>query len=170
MFLKLKQFFNKFSIFFKKKVSVIIPVLNEEKTIGNVVKLVKKSKVTNEVIVIDDNSTDNTISEALKNGAKIYKSAFPGKGYSMKEGIEYSENDVIVYIDGDIDNYDCDIIKKLSEPIISNKCDFVKATFSRDAGRVTELVAKPLLSILFPDLIIYSQPLSGMIAGKKSFF
>ncbi len=58
----------------------------------------------------------------------------------------------------------------MTEPIISDKADFVKSFFDRQAGRVTELVAKPLLSLLFPELAHFSQPLSGMIAGKKSFF
>ena len=155
------------NIFKRNKVSVIIPVLNEEKTIGNVIGLVKKSKIVDEVIVIDDNSADNTVEIAIRNGAKVYKSAVLGKGYSMKEGLNHAKNEIVIYIDGDIDNYETDIIKKLSDPLINEKYDFVKSTFIREAGRVTELVAKPLLSILFPDLTIYSQPLSGMIAVKK---
>ena len=53
---------------------------------------------------------------------------------------------------------------------MNNEADFVKGAFARNAGRVTELVAKPLLTILFPGLSHFSQPLSGMIAGKKTFF
>ena len=151
------------------KVSVVIPALNEGKTIGAVVRLAKMSPNVDEVIVIDDNSEDNTVEEAQKNGAKVLQSAIRGKGISMKEGMDAAKNEVLVYIDGDIDNYETDVIKKLSDPILYNTCDFVKATFSRDTGRVTELVAKPLLSILFPELTIFSQPLSGMIAAKKQF-
>jgi len=54
--------------------------------------------------------------------------------------------------------------------LIDNEADFVKGTFARNAGRVTELVAKPLLNIFFPGLAHFSQPLSGMIAGRKSYF
>ena len=152
LFLKLKT----------PKISVVIPVLNEEKTVFNVVKLAKKSKNVDEVIVIDDNSIDKTVDEAKKAGATVFKSSKIGKGVSMREGLNFAKNDIIIYIDGDIDYYEGDIIKKITDPIIFNKCDFVKTTFNREAGRVTELVAKPLLNILFPELSEYSQPLSGM--------
>ena len=162
---KLESFFRK-----KGKVSVIIPALNEEQSIGKVVDLVKKSKFTDEIIVIDDNSEDNTVEEAKKHGAKVYISAVRGEGYSMKEGLHYAKNNILVYLDGDIGNYEEDIVEKLAYPILYEEYDFVKSTFDREAGRVTELVAKPLLGILFPDLLIFSQPLSGMIAGKKEVF
>lgn len=105
----------------------------------------------------------------MQHGAKVLLSAMRGKGISMKEGMEAAKNDILVYVDADIPNYETDVIKKLSDPIINGSCDFVKATFSREAGRVTELVAKPLLSLLFPDLIKFSQPLSGMIAIRKKY-
>lgn len=132
-------------------------------------KLAKSAKNVDEVIVIDDNSEDRTVKFALQNGAKVFTSSIKGKGASMREGLEYAKNDIIVFLDADIDNYQTDIIKKLTDPIIKQDYDFVKSTFSRNAGRVTELVAKPLLSILFPELINFSQPLSGMIAAKKEF-
>ena len=72
--------------------------------------------------------------------------------------------------DGAISDYADDVIYKLAEPILERNIDFVKATFDREGGRVTELVAKPLLTLLFPDVRKYSQPLSGMIAGKKTVF
>ncbi len=157
------------NIFQKKhQISVIIPALNEELTIGSVIELVKKSIYTDEIIVIDDKSDDNTVEEAKKHGAKVITSAIRGKGYSMLEGLQYARNEVVVYLDGDIGNYQEDIVEKLVYPIIFEDYDFVKSTFDREAGRVTELVAKPLLGILFPDLTKFSQPLSGMIAGKKS--
>lgn len=161
--------FKKITSFFKKKekVSVIIPALNEEQSIGKVVELVKSSKFADEIIVIDDNSEDNTAEEAKKHGAKVFVSAVRGKGYSMKEGLHYAKNDILVYLDGDIGNYEDDIVEKLVYPILYEGYDFVKSTFDREAGRVTELVAKPLLGILFPQLLVFSQPLSGMIAGKK---
>ncbi|MFN3412225.1 MAG: HAD-IB family phosphatase [Exilispira sp.] len=150
-----------------EKVSVIISALNEEQTIGSVIDLAKKSKFTDEIIVIDDKSEDNTVEEARKHGAKVYISAVRGKGYSMKEGMHYAKNNILVYLDADIGNYQEDIVEKLIYPILYENCDFVKSTFDREAGRVTELVAKPLLSILFPELTSFTQPLSGMIAVKK---
>ncbi|MBN1938599.1 MAG: HAD-IB family phosphatase [Candidatus Aminicenantes bacterium] len=165
----LNRFFEWLGLLPRRKVSVVIPVLNEEKTVGKVVRLAKKSPWVGEVIVVDDNSADSTFAEAEKSGAKVLKSAVLGKGYSMWEGMNASKNDILVFLDGDIGNYEADIVSKLAEPILRDRCDFAKATFSREAGRVTELVAKPLLSILFPDLAGYAQPLSGMIAAKKEF-
>lgn len=163
------NFFKRIETFFKKKekITVIIPALNEQQSIGKVINLVKNSKLVDEVIVIDDNSDDNTVEEAKKHGAKVFISAVRGKGYSMQEGLNYAKNNIIVYLDGDIENYEDDIIGKLTYPILYEGYDFVKSTFDREAGRVTELVAKPLLGILFPDLLSFSQPLSGMICGKK---
>ena len=88
----------------------------------------------------------------------------------MEMGIKEAKNECIVFLDGDISDYSDDVIYKLSEPILDRNIDFVKATFDREGGRVTELVAKPLLNLLFPDVRKYTQPLSGMIAGKKSVF
>jgi glucosyl-3-phosphoglycerate synthase len=152
-----------------EKVSVVIPVLNEEKTIAGVIQLARKSSSVNEVIVVDDNSADRTAEIAEQNHAIVIKSVLLGKGHSMKEGFQQAKNRIVVYLDGDIGNYEGDMIQKLAEPLINNRCDFVKSTFSRDAGRVTELVAKPLLSILYPELTAFSQPLSGMIAATKEF-
>jgi glucosyl-3-phosphoglycerate synthase len=151
-------------------ISVIIPALNEEKTIGNVVKFCASDPLVSEVIVVDDRSTDHTAEVAFKSGAKVIISDVRGKGISMRDGIRQAYNDLIVFLDGDIDPYPEKTIRKLAEPIIDGTADFVKGAFTRNAGRVTELVAKPLLNILFPGLSHFSQPLSGMIAGKKSFF
>ena len=87
----------------------------------------------------------------------------------MREGYLVSSGDIIAYIDADIPNYEEQFLEKMLLPIINNEADFVKSTFKRQAGRVTELVAKPLLGILFPDVLQFSQPLSGMIAGKREF-
>ncbi|HJS53785.1 MAG TPA: glycosyltransferase [Chitinophagaceae bacterium] len=151
-------------------ISVIIPALNEEKTIGDVVKFCLNEPLVSEVIVVDDRSEDNTADIADKNGALVIVSDVRGKGFSMKDGIRKAYNELIVFLDGDIDPYPEKTIRNLVDPILDGTTDFVKGAFARNAGRVTELVAKPLLHILFPGLGHFSQPLSGMIAGKKSFF
>jgi len=151
----------------KQKVTVIIPTLNEEISICNVIEIARRSKYTDEIIVVDDNSVDNTVKLAQECGAKVIISKLLGKGHSMYEGLQVAKNDIIVYLDGDINNYENNIVDILTKPIRNKKSDFVKSTFSREAGRVTELVAKPLLSLLFPELTKFSQPLSGMIAAKK---
>jgi len=151
-------------------VSVIIPALNEEKTIGQVVRFCFLSPEVSEVIVVDDKSTDNTFEIAKQAGAKVIVSEIRGKGISMKEGIQQTTNELIVFLDADIDPYPEATITRLIQPLTDNEADFVKGAFSRNAGRVTELVAKPLLNILFPGIAHFLQPLSGMIAGKKSYF
>ena len=151
-------------------ISVIIPALNEGNTISNVVKVCLAEPLVSEVIVVDDKSDDDTVNKAFESGAKVIISDIRGKGFSMKDGIRKAYNDIIVFLDGDIDPYPENTIRKLVNPILDNKADFVKGAFARNAGRVTELVAKPLLNILFPGLNHFSQPLSGMIAGKKSLF
>ncbi len=149
-------------------ITVIIPALNEEKTISQVVKFCFAEKQVSEVIVVDDKSTDQTREMASVAGAKVLISAKKGKGYSMKEGILAARNQVLVFLDADIHPYHPDTISMLAGPIINGECDFVKGAFSRNAGRVTELVAKPLLRIFYPELSVFQQPLSGMIAGKKN--
>lgn len=151
-------------------ITVIIPALNEEKTIGYVVRLAINSPDVTEVIVVDDKSMDKTIKEAHKEGATVITSTKLGKGASMKDGVLYANNSVVVFLDADITTYPENIVHLLTEPIINNKADFSKSCFSRQAGRVTELVAKPLLSILYPGFPSFWQPLSGMIAGKKEMF
>ncbi len=150
--------------------SVILCTLNEEKTIGNIIDIIKSDPNVREIIVVDDKSQDNTVNIAKEKGAKVIYSTKVGKGASMREGKAIATQDILVYLDADITTYPNDIISKLTTPILKNECDIVKATFKREAGRVTELVAKPLLAILFPELSSFSQPLSGVIAGKRTVF
>ena len=151
-------------------ISVIIPTLNEQATIAHVIKQVQKETCVTEILVIDDKSLDDTIRNAKSDKVKIYTSTTLGKGTSMHEGMLLSENEIIAYLDADITTYPKNVIELLTAPLLSGEADFVKSYFGRQAGRVTELVAKPLLSLLFPELAHFSQPLSGMIAGRKSFF
>ena len=151
-------------------ISVIIPALNEAATISAVVKFCLGHPLVNEVIVVDDQSTDNTATLARESGATVLISRKRGKGISMKEGIDASTNDIIVFLDADINPYPEHTITDLTQPILLDEADFVKGSFARNAGRVTELVAKPLLNIFFPGIAHFKQPLSGMIAGKKNYF
>lgn len=151
-------------------VTVLIPALNEQDTITEVVKFCLKDSLVSEVIVVDDQSTDLTRERAARAGASVIISQKRGKGISMQEGISVSGNQVIVFLDADIFPYPSDTIANLANPVLENEADFVKGAFVRNAGRVTELVAKPLLKIFYPDLTPFQQPLSGMIAGKKEFF
>lgn len=149
-------------------VTVIIPALNEGETIGTVISLVKSSPLVSEVMVMDDKSTDNTVSVAREAGAVVYTSTMLGKGASMREGILFAKNEILLFLDADITTYPEDIVELMTKPIADDTADFVKSVFTRQAGRVTELVAKPLLKLLFPELGRFSQPLSGMVAGRRS--
>lgn len=151
-------------------ITVIIPTLNEEESIYEVVRFAIENENVSEVLVVDDKSLDNTVAKAKEAGAKVITSTKLGKGASMKDGLLCAKNEIIAFLDGDIHPYPPLTIKFLTDPIINNTADFVKAAFDRNAGRVTELVAKPLLNIFFPDISDFEQPLSGMIAGRKSFF
>lgn len=151
-------------------VTVIIPALNEANTIVSVIRFCQSEPLVSEIIVVDDTSDDNTVELAREAGARVLISATRGKGISMKEGIDATTNDLVVFLDADIDPYPDQSIHKLVSPLINDEADFVKGSFARNAGRVTELVAKPLLTILFPGLAHFAQPLSGMIAGKKNYF
>lgn len=151
-------------------ITIIIPVLNEEKTIASVIRYCQANPLVSEIIVVDDKSFDNTVKYAAEAGAKVITSTKIGKGASMKDGMLCAKNEIIVFLDGDINPYPEKMIDQMTGPLINDEYDFIKATFARNSGRVTELVAKPLLSIFFPELSHYSQPLSGMIAGRKSFF
>jgi phosphoserine phosphatase SerB len=150
-------------------VTVIIPALNEEKTIRQVINVASSSSLVNEILVIDDKSFDNTIKQSRLPKVRIYTSPIIGKGNSMRDGMLLAKNEVIVYLDADIITYPPNITELLSGPILDDEADFVKSTFSRQAGRVTELVAKPLLSLLFPEMSRFSQPLSGMVGARKSW-
>ena len=151
-------------------ITVIIPTLNEEENIASVVNFAKGQPNVSEVIVVDDKSLDRTVAIARENRAKVITSTKLGNGASMKDGVLCATNDIVAFLDGDIDPYPHYTIKLLTDPILLGEAEFVKSSFNRNAGRVTELVAKPLLSIFFPDLLRFSQPLSGMIAGQKSLF
>src|SRR6516164_4973930 len=126
-------------------ISVIIPALNEEKTIRKVIRQAKRNALVSEILVVDDRSMDNTVAEARKENVKIITSTNLGKGDSMREGMMLARNEFVVFLDADIPNYSADIIEKLTRPLVDDEADFVKSFFERQAGRVTEILVKPLL-------------------------
>ena len=79
----------------------------------------QKSKIVNQIIVVDNNSIDNTAKLAQSVGAYVVPCTQQGKGYAMEEGLKHSINDIVVYIDADISNYSKDLITKLAEPIMA---------------------------------------------------
>ncbi len=116
------------------KIAVIIPAYNEEKSIGKVVSSIP-GNIVNEVIVVNNNSTDNTVDVARKAGATVLNESFQGYGAACLTGIEYCRKkdfDVIVFMDGDYSDYP-EEITLLLEPIVKDKYDFVLG--SRVMGR-----------------------------------
>ena len=150
-----------------QKVSVIIPAYNEEDTVAIVVEVVKKVSFVDEIIVVNDGSSDNTETEAIKAGARVIThETNKGKGEALYTGYNEAESDIIAFIDADIYNLTSKKVEAMIKPILDGKTDITKTKFSRASGRVTELTAKPLLNFFFPE-ISFEQPLSGQFAARK---
>lgn len=148
-------------------ISVIIPALNECANIASVIGIASRSAKVREILVIDDGSVDGTPEIARAAGARVITSTLLGKGVSMKDGLDAATQPLIAYLDGDLSGLRDDLVDILCAPLLENRADFVKASFSRSAGRVTTLTAKPLLQVFFPELASFQQPLGGIIAARR---
>ncbi len=170
-------------------VSVCLPALNEEATVGAIVREVVALVATgfvDEVVVVDDGSTDGTAREARAAGARVVPEASvlpesgpgSGKGNAMWKSLHASSGDIICWLDADLRNFSADYVTRLVEPLLTEPgVLMVKGYYERGfegaptgGGRVTELVARPLLSLLFPKLADIVQPLGGEYAGRRSAF
>jgi len=109
----------------KAMITVIIPALNEEKTIRQVVRIANSSSLVTEVIVVDDKSMDDTVMEARKEGATVITSTKLGKGASMKDGVLVAGNELIAFLDADIVTYPANVIEILTVPLLEKQADFV---------------------------------------------
>jgi glucosyl-3-phosphoglycerate synthase len=167
-------------------VSVCLPARNEEPTVGAIVaaireQLVDRLALVDEVLVVDDHSTDGTAVAARSAGARVVQAAdvLPaygeghGKGEALWKSLHVAQGDVIVWCDSDIVDFDPRFVVGLLGPLLTETdVGFVKGLYERPApgdrgGRVTELVARPLLSLLFPHLAGVVQPLAGEYAGRR---
>lgn len=148
--------------------TVVIPALNEAARIADVVRHALADRATAEVIVIDDSSIDDTAQRARQAGAEVITSTMLGKGASMRDGVGVAQCELIVYLDGDLSGLRENIVTDLCRPLVRGDADFVKARFGRGGGRVTELTAKPMLKVFFPELATFAQPLGGLIAARTS--
>ncbi len=150
-----------------RRVSVVIPVLNESARVASVIRLALRSPLVGEVIVVDDGSIDGTPELAQAAGARVITSTLLGKGASMQDGLLEARHDTLLYLDGDLAGLCDDLVERMAKPVLRGEADFVKASFSRRAGRVTVLTARPLLRTYFPELAAFEQPLGGIIAVRK---
>jgi glucosyl-3-phosphoglycerate synthase len=169
-------------------VSVCLPARNEAATVGQAVRLIRselmeRDPIVDELIVIDDGSTDATAAVAAEAGARVVAAAgvLPdygiehGKGQAMWKGLHVSSGDVVVFCDADIREFHAGFVLGLIGPLLSrDDVAFVKAFYERpldgrpgEGGRVTELMARPLISVFFPHLNDLYQPLSGEFAAPR---
>ncbi|MEW5955307.1 MAG: HAD-IB family phosphatase [Candidatus Micrarchaeota archaeon] len=156
-------------LFLGERASVIIPCFNEATTVEKVVRVARSSPVVDEVIVVDDGSTDGSAAAARRAGARVFRHARnKGKGAAVLSGARVARNEVLLFLDADFVNVSKQAIEALALPIIEGEAEFCKASFERSGGRVTELTAKPLLKFFFPEVSL-QQPLSGQFAIRKDF-
>src|SRR5688572_5052192 len=111
----------------EQRVSVIIPALNESGTIASIIEFASRSPLVGEVIVIDDGSIDGTPEIAAAAGAHVITSTMLGKGGSMEDGVKAASCEIVLFLDGDLKGLNEDLVALMSEPIMRNHADMVKA-------------------------------------------
>jgi glucosyl-3-phosphoglycerate synthase len=157
-------------------VSVCIPARDESATVGRVVARAGRWLV-DEVVVVDDGSNDGTAQVAQAAGARVVgRRGVPGKGSAMAEALRRTAGDLIVFLDADVRNFGGHVVPALLEPLLLDpsvvmaKAAYVRPLDGRphEGGRVTELLARPLIERLFPELVFLRQPLAGEVAIRRS--
>ena len=124
----------------EKKVSIIIPAYNEEKTIAEIIFRIRGLHPCAEIIVINDGSTDNTAAAALESGAKVYSHPYNiGNGAAVKSGIRAATGDILIFMDGDGQHDPADIQKLLAcfpdyDMVVGARTGSGQASFGRAAG------------------------------------
>jgi phosphoserine phosphatase len=149
-------------------ISVIIPVVNESETVGQVVRLALAHEQVDEVIVIDDGSIDDTPEQARQAGARVLTSTFLGKGASLQDGVKAARNKIVVFLDAHLSELPPDLISRLTQPLLHHEADLVKADVGGSTDRVCRLTVRPLLRIFFPALNNIRCPLSGLWAARRA--
>ena len=171
-----------------RTVSVCIPARDEESTVGSVVRAVVQpflasaggSGLVDEVIVLDDGSSDHTAEQAAEAGAQVVRGrrGAGGKGQAMAAALEASRGDIVVFLDADVANTTPAFVTGMLGPLLQDReIALVKGFYTRPlhgdptgGGRVTELVARPVLELLFPELSEVRQPLAGETAAHRWVF
>ncbi len=180
-------------------VSLVVPARNEAATVGDVVTRVREAlmettDLLDEVVVIDSDSTDDTYAVATDAGAAVHRAAeirpelgaATGKGEAMWKSLFVTSGDLLVFMDADLLDWDTHFVPGLLGPLLTRpEIALVKGFYERpmlggsdtdddaaayEGGRVTELVARPLLNLLFPELAGLVQPLAGEWAIRRELF
>jgi glucosyl-3-phosphoglycerate synthase len=174
-------------------VSVVLPALNEQRTVGAIVaairtRLMEAAPLVDELVVIDSGSTDRTGQVAAAAGARVVHRddilpslpAVPGKGEVLWRSLLVTSGDVICFVDADLRHFDAALVRGILGPLLTDPTvELVKAAYDRPlvgaggvvpggGGRVTELVARPLLNLHWPELAGVVQPLAGEYAARRS--
>ncbi len=152
------------------KISLVIPALNTEETVGNVVRVMQNSPLIDEIIVIDNNSNDRTHEVAKDQGATVIKCKQRGLGFAMKTGILNTHNGLVMKVDSDIINPNFDWVSILKSALKPNLI-FVNGIYDSnyDEFPMNILVAKPALRIRYPNLYYVKLPLSGIYLFRKNY-
>ncbi|NPA26279.1 MAG: glucosyl-3-phosphoglycerate synthase [Chloroflexi bacterium] len=173
-------------------ISLGLPALNEEATIGNIIRTIRKAlmedvPLLDEMVLIDSGSVDYTREIAADLGIPVYihqqilpkYGAYHGKGEALWKSLYVLKGDIVAWIDTDIRNIHPRFVYGLLGPLLRNpRIQYVKGFYRRPlkqgerviaggGGRVTELTARPLLNLFFPELSGLIQPLSGEYAGRR---
>ncbi|GGX88736.1 glucosyl-3-phosphoglycerate synthase [Streptomyces anandii] len=172
-----------------QSVSVVLPALNEEETVGDIVAVIRQDLVeqvplVDEIVVVDSGSTDRTSAVAAAAGARVVHRdgilprvpAVPGKGEVLWRSLLVTRGDVICFIDADLREFSSDFVTGIVGPLLTEPdVQLVKAMYDRplggaagQGGRVTELMARPLLNMHWPRLAGFVQPLGGEYAARRS--
>lgn len=151
-------------------VSVCLPARNEAATVGAIVERIVPLELVDEVVVVDDGSTDGTGRVAEAAGATVVSCEGAGKGASLRTGLDAAKGDILVFCDADLLDFDPGWVLALLAPLVADgRIGYVKGRYERvgEGGRVTELVARPIIDLLFPHLAAFDQPLAGEFAARR---
>jgi glucosyl-3-phosphoglycerate synthase len=175
------------------RVSVVIPARNEQDTIAAIVttirrRLVTQARLVDEIVVVNSRSTDATVAQARSAGAQVVDQdevtrglpQMEGKGDALWAGLAASTGDIVAFVDGDLRDFSATFVTGLLGPLFTDRSvEFVKGFYHRPlvgaagveadgGGRVTEISARPLLNLFWPELAGFVQPLAGEYAGRRS--
>ena len=172
-----------------RTVSVVLPALNEEATVGDIVSvirhdLMRQVPLVDELVVVDSGSADRTSEVAAAAGARVVHRdgilarlpAVPGKGEVLWRSLLVTRGDIVCFVDADLRDFSSDFVSGIVGPLLTEPdVDLVKAMYDRplagatgQGGRVTELMARPLLNMHWPQLAGFVQPLGGEYAARRS--